>query len=848
MVSRWITVLTSVISFMGALHAATLPGTFTQINNDGGGWFSGFAIHSTGRIYGRTDVGGLYRSNDHGSTWSFLSGDFTTHSGHFVQGVAISPTNADVVFQCLGTSYDASGAERGIWKSTDGGTSWTRVKSGINFSGNDEARWGGECIVIHPGDANEIWVGTRANGLWKSTDGGTSWSQIASGTFGSLVISTLCIHPSFPDQIWVGGEGGVWVSTDHGSSWTQKQTLARVWRVVRKSDGTTFINGGTSSPSSATDVKLLRVTATDWANPSTYTFTDTWQAWLNAHQTRYGWKPVEYNPGLTALADGSIVACSIFQTWARSTNNGTSWTMLPITLTGTQPAWQYSPTPSEYLGGSNQIAQDPSDSTRWLLTGGYGPLRTQDSGVNWSYITSGVGEMVTWRVRFHPTNAAKVYLPLADMGACVVTDGGDSGASSGFIVRHFAWPDDNVMFSHRPLVNSAGRIIAPGGEQSGHQARIYKSTDDGATWTKIAFSGLPTGNNREIVDAVASTDDADDLLVAVAGSINNSSSIGGVYRSTNAGVTFTRCTGLPNGFDCGDEFWWHPKLETDATDTSKRYLALRGNGFWRSTNRGATWSKPATQPRDNYGKLTADPTTSGRLWYYHSQGVDTSTDGGDSWSSVSGFISATEADCVGERIAVLGRRTGDTSDKIYYSGDNGATWGEITRAGYRFGNAQAVAVDPHRPGTVWISTNGRSTARFTPGSASTALQLWRTQHFGSPDNAGNGANDADPDRDGIENMAEYALGTNPMQSASATPPVSQIVDSGGTDHLLLRVTRTEKRTDVTYTPECSSDLVNWVTTGMTVRTDTATLLEVLDNTVMTPGLKRFLRLRVTENP
>lgn len=825
-----------------AAQAATIPGSFQQVNCDGAGWFSGFAIHSSGRIYGRTDVGGMYRSDDHAVSWRTLSGNFTTTSGFFVQGIAIAPSNPDIVYQCLGTSYDST-SERGIWKSTDGGTTWAQIKSGLNFSGNDEARWGGECIVIHPANENEIWVGSRAGGLWKSLDAGGSWTQVAAATFGSLVTSTICIHPSFPDQIWVGGEGGAWVSTDHGVTWTQKQSMARVWRIVRKSNGTTFINGGNASPGAITDVKLYRVTASDWASPATYAFTDVWQNWLNAHQAAYFWKPVEYNPGLTVLADGSVVACSIFQRWARSTNDGTSWSMLPITLSGTQPAWQYSPTPVEYIGGSNQIAQDPSDSTRWFLTGGFGPLRTTDSGAHWSYCTSGVGEIVAWRARFHPTDPAKVYLPVADMGACVVSDGGSSGASSGFILPHFPWPDDNVMFSHRPLVSSTGRILAPGGEQSTHQARIYQSTNNGSTWTKVAFTGLPTGNNREIVDAVAANDDANDILVAVAGNIGTSD--GGVYRSTNAGVTFTRCTGLPSGFNCGDEFWWHPKLEVDASDLTRRYLALRGNGFWRSSDRGATWTKPATQPRDNYGKLTADPAAGGRVWAYHVSGMDYSSTGGSAWSAVGGFTSATEADAVNGRVAVLGRRTGDTYDKVYYSGDNGTSWNEITRAGYRFGNAQAVAVDPHRAGTVWISTNGRSVARFTPW---TALQIWRNDAFGTIESSGETADDADYDRDGLRNLIEYALGTSATQPSASAGPVGVVHDVSNTSHLMLRVNRTQKRTDLTYAAEVSSDLVSWQTTGMTVITDTNTLLEVMDDATITPGTRRFMRLRVTVNP
>ena len=146
-----------------------------------------------------------------------------------------------------------------------------------------------------------------------------------------------------------------------------------------------------------------------------------------------------------------------------------------------------------------------------------------------------------------------------------------------------------------------------------------------------------------------------------------------------------------------------------------RYALLRNSGFWKSTNRGVSWTKPAVQPGNTFGRLRVDP-VSGRIWVGHVVGLEYSPDKGASWTPVSGLTSVTELDAYNGRIAVIGRKTGDDADHIYYSPDNGATWDEITRAGQRFANAEAVAVDPWRAGTVWISTGGRSIARFTPGS------------------------------------------------------------------------------------------------------------------------------------
>ena len=210
------------------------------------------------------------------------------------------------------------------------------------------------------------------------------------------------------------------------------------------------------------------------------------------------------------------------------------------------------------------------------------------AGKTWSFMTRGIGETVAWRASFHPTDPNRIWFPLADLGATTVSDAGASGVSSGYIAPHFPYPDDIVMFSHRLLV-SAGKVIAPGGEQSGHQARIYQTTNNGVTWTKLAGDGLADGRyDRELLEAVASSDNPDDFLVFTAGTIGGSA--GGAYRTTNGGASFTRSTGLPNGYDAGAEFFWNVSLERDASDLAVRYLLLRNSGFWKSTNRGASWT------------------------------------------------------------------------------------------------------------------------------------------------------------------------------------------------------------------------------------------------------------------
>jgi hypothetical protein len=120
-----------------------------------------------------------------------------------------------VVYQCVGVSY--GGSEQGVWKSSNGGITWTHVKDGIRFSGNDAERWGGECIGVRPGNDNEIWAGSRGDGLWRSSDtAGTNWDRIGQATFADAQFTSISLAPGWAFGhlggcvriLWAGGSLG----------------------------------------------------------------------------------------------------------------------------------------------------------------------------------------------------------------------------------------------------------------------------------------------------------------------------------------------------------------------------------------------------------------------------------------------------------------------------------------------------------------------------------------------------------------------------------------------------------------------------------------------------------------
>jgi hypothetical protein len=190
--------------------------THTSIPLDGGGWFSGLNIHSSGRIYGYGDVFGTWRSDDAGQTWTYMNRNMPARpNGHgapqddnFVDGMGIATGDVDTV-------AFLSGAR--LWRSTDGGKNWEALLTDVVSS---RVR-GSSPIMFHPGDDNEIWVARKrkdqTGSLWRLKDG--AWSKVGGDTFVDAEATTDHVHPKFPDQVWVGTQKGLYVSLNRGATW-----------------------------------------------------------------------------------------------------------------------------------------------------------------------------------------------------------------------------------------------------------------------------------------------------------------------------------------------------------------------------------------------------------------------------------------------------------------------------------------------------------------------------------------------------------------------------------------------------------------------------------------------------
>jgi hypothetical protein len=136
----------------------------------------------------------------------------------------------------------------------------------------------------------------------------------------------------------------------------------------------------------------------------------------------------------------------------------------------------------------------------------------------------------------------------------------------------------------------------------------------------------------------------------------------------------------------------------------------------------------------------------------------------------------------------------------------------------------------------------------TIAATTSAFEQWRIANH-NPTQLGNPQLSgplADPDKDGIEHLMEYALGLNPSTSDKLSLKIANDLESISTnEHLRLTITKNPAATDVTYAVKVSSDLTIWTTADTTIETNTTTSLIVRDTLPMALNNRRFIRLRVS---
>jgi len=206
-----------------------------------------------------------------------------------------------------------------------------------------------------------------------------------------------------------------------------------------------------------------------------------------------------------------------------------------------------------------------------------------------------------------------------DSGLLRTTDGGNSWTTAvdlpGAVAVAAAQDDDTVLYAG--FRRGRGGRIAAADTQA--DPAVYRSADQGATWTALPDAGLPERGRGTIALAVAPGSHGDLLYVYIAQ---------GVFRSNDGGKSWTRTTTDPRLIGGGQ---FH-NLTVDPVHPDILYATQ--TSFYRSTDQGATWESFTGAPSgDDFNFFWIDPTNPLSMALAVDQGTEVSLNGGHSWTT-----------------------------------------------------------------------------------------------------------------------------------------------------------------------------------------------------------------------
>jgi photosystem II stability/assembly factor-like uncharacterized protein len=146
-------------------------------------------------------TGGVFKSTDGGTSWNSIG-----LSGVAVNLLALDPMQPSVLYAVTEGDYGTPRGFRGLSKSTDGGTTWSAINQGLE--GLLALGTTVSAIVIDPADSNTLYLGAAGGGVFQSSDGGVSWRAINDGLT-NLDVRVLAVAPGSGHTLYVGTSGGV---------------------------------------------------------------------------------------------------------------------------------------------------------------------------------------------------------------------------------------------------------------------------------------------------------------------------------------------------------------------------------------------------------------------------------------------------------------------------------------------------------------------------------------------------------------------------------------------------------------------------------------------------------------
>ncbi len=571
---------------------------------------------------------GVYKSTDDGTTWQFVGLRTVGQIG----AVEIHPTNPDVVFvAAIGQAF-APNAERGVYRTRDGGKTWEQVLSISDSTGAVD-------VEFAPDNPDEVYAsmwraerkpwtiisGAYEGGVYKSTDGGTTWFKLEDGLPKGLVgKSDLAVSAADPDRLYVLIEaadgGGLYRSDDRGVSFRLVSTQSGIL------DRPFYYTNVDADPSNA-DVVYINATRFWRSKDGGRTFErgstphgDNHDIWIDPSDPRV---MIQANDG------GANVSRDGGETWSTQDNQPTA-ELYQVAVDDRFPYWAY----AGQQDNSTAIAV-PSLPPYPMVEGTTGFMRE-------------VGGCETGPAIPKPGNPDIVYTNCKGQFARFDQRTGQERAY---------WVGGQYLYGHNPrdLIYRFQRVSPihvsphdPGTVYHGSQY-VHRTRDDGVTWEKISGDLTAFEPDKQVVPGTPITRDVTgeeyySTLYAIResplerGLIWVGANDGPVHVTRDAGRTWRNVN--PKSLPPGGRV---QNIEPSPHRPGKAYVAvyryLLGDFkpyIYRTTDYGQSWTRLTTGrngvPDDHPTRVVReDPDREGLLYAGTEFGMFISFNDGASW-------------------------------------------------------------------------------------------------------------------------------------------------------------------------------------------------------------------------
>ena len=567
---------------------------------------------------------GVYKSTDAGKTWKHLGLENTKQIGRII----IDPKNPNTVFvAAMGNAY-APNADRGVYRSQDGGATWQKVL----FKNEDI---GSIDLAFDPVDSKVVYatlwnvrrppwfIYAPANGpgggIFKSTDGGSTWKEISAGIpvegRGHIGIAVASSNRNRVYAVVDAKEGGVFISNDAGATWARLSSDKRLW------DRGWYFEKVTVDPKNADVVYVM--------NTSIYRSTDAGKTWTPIKGAPGGddyhqlWiNPDDSKRMIVASDQGAIVTVDGATTWSSWYNQPTA----QIYHVAADYRFPYWVTGAQQDSGA---VGTPSHSNH-----------SEISNRDWEGLCAGGEAGYTAPDPLHPEilfggTVSRCNVLTGETKNVSPERGATPGATAGQF-RH-AWT--------QPLV------FSPADPRALYYANqfLYKTTNGGESWTQISPDltredpGVPA-NLNEAAAADAPADKRRGVIYTIAPSPLRAATIwigtddGLVQLTKDDGKTWQNVT--PPALTSWSKV---VMIEASHFDVNEAYAAVERHQLadyephiYRTGDSGKTWTEITNGlPAGVYVQtVKEDPNRRGLLFTGTERAVFVSFDQGDHWQSL----------------------------------------------------------------------------------------------------------------------------------------------------------------------------------------------------------------------